>query len=231
MPGPNEPNVRSLTVVESSVRFETNKIRVTLNGTTVTIEYSTLPGNKPALYGNTVWLWAGSVIPFSGPPPDPVDAKPLSLDENVGSISLTGDIVRKEYIAGYSVNGTTAAVCTSATVQPPSFAELLLAPTWVTLSIYSVTTAELVIKYETLRGYKPRTYGNWLGLYKGDTLPWDAGTPYESVAPADDAQAGLARFIKPLDPGFTYTVIYYMADKKKKEANTSAAALLAFDMT
>lgn len=208
--------------------LESNEIRVTLNGTTVTVEYKTIAGNRPALYGNTVWLWPGTIVPFSGPPPDPLDTKPISSNEHDGSVTLQGDIQRKEYTAGYSVDNKVIHVCTSGTVQPPT-KMVMLAPTWITLSIYSITTDKLVIKYETLRGYKPKAYGNWLGLYKGDTLPWDADPPYRYAVPEDDAQAGIVTFEAPLLSGFTYTVIYYMADVTKQSNNTSAAALLRFD--
>lgn len=228
MPGLNAREDRSLSVVENSSVIESNKIRVTLNGTTVTVEYETIAGNKPELYGNTVWLWPGAVVPFSGPPPAPIDYKPITSNDSHGSISLQGTIQRKDYTAGYSVNDKIIGVCTSGTVAPPT-QKLALAPTWVTMSIYSITTSELLIKYETLRGNKPKTYGNWLGLYKGDALPWDADNPYAFARPEDDAQMGIAKFGAPLSSGFTYTVIYYMADEAKKERNASAAALLRFD--
>ena len=203
---------------------------VEATGQTVTVRYKTLPGNHPHENGNSVWIWEGTVIDWSHP--DKGNNWPVPNDDSVGSFSVPVEHSSKDYIAGYSVTGMVMGICASAIMNPPpeTSLEVLLAPTSVTLDIYSMTTSELVIHYATLRGYQPLRAGNWLGLWRGDVLPWDAPPPMLTALPEDDANDGLATFTltAPLRKGFDYTVIYFMADKDKTTGNTSAAALLRF---
>lgn len=212
-----------LAVVANSLEFDDVTIEVKeWTGETVTVYYQTLPGNRPEEYGNKLWLWEGEVIDWKHPELG-INAE-VSSNDSTGTMTMHVEISRKKYIVGYSVTGGVMGICASALVQA---GQLLLAPTSVTLTIDSLKP--LVIKYATLRGYRPLSAGNWLGLWRGDVLPWDAPIPTEVTQPEDDANEGLATFNTPLRPASTYTVIYFMADKTNQTDNTSASALLRFD--
>jgi hypothetical protein len=226
MRDPDEQGVNWLAVAPDSPVLENVTIQILqATGQTVTVKYKTLPDNHPELNGNKLWLWEGTVIQWAHP-----DLGVNTLvynNDSEGSATMDADLSRKYYTVGYSVTGGVMGICASALVNPPT--ELLLAPTSVTLGIDTLTPGQLVIKYAMLRGYRPLSAGNWLGLWRGDVLPSDAPPPIEVTQPEDDANEGLATFHAALRPRSTYTVIYFMADKEKQTENTSAAALLRFD--
>jgi len=192
---------------------------------TVTVGYKTIPGNHPEENGNTLTLWEGTVIDWKHPELG-TTVKVENNDTN-GSYSISGvDISRKTYIVGYSVTGEVMGICASALVEA---GELMLAPTSVTLEIGSMAPGELAIDYATLRGYKPLSAKNWLGLWPGDINPYDGDPPVETRYPPDDINAGTVTFTSTLRPKFTYTVGYFMADQHISTSYNSVAALLRFD--
>jgi len=208
---------------------ELEKVTVKILGFTgesVTVEYVTIAGNRPRSNGNMLWLWEGTVIDWKHP--DLGKKRSIPSEDSKGSTAMKNvNIGRKEYIVGYSVTGCVAGICGSGLVKPDV---TQLAPESVTIAIDTLTP-ELKVSYATLRGYKPLSAGNWLGLWRGDVLPWDAPPPAEVAHPEDDANEGMVTFHTSLRSKSTYTIIYFMADPSKQTENTSAAALLRFDTT
>ena len=123
-------------------------------------------------------------------------------------------------------------ICASALVKHtvPMEDLLLLAPTSVTLTFRSLDKTTLVLDYATLRGYKPRSAGNWMGLWRGDIDPFDPPSePVVVCLPEDDVNEGRATFQTEFREQSAYTVGYFMADKENQTANKTAAALFRFD--
>lgn len=226
---PKNPSVTNLAVVLDSPVLDNVTVEVKeATGQTVTVGYRTIPGNRPMINGNKLWLWEGTVIGWSHP--EEGISELITSNDTFGSFTMTDvSLSHKEYIVGYSVTGDVMGICASALASPPR--ELLMAPTSVMLEIDSLTPEKLVISYATLRGYRPLSAGNWLGLWRGDVLPWDAPPPTEVTQPEDDVNEGLATFKAVLRARSTYTVIYFMAYKDQPTSNTSAAAMLRFDTT
>jgi hypothetical protein len=220
-----EPGIGSPALAVDNAELENVSIKVLhFTGETVTVGYESIPGNHPEKNGNRLWLWEGTVIDWTHPNLGINEL--VSNNDSKGSFTMTVEIGRKNYIVGYSVTGEVIGICGSAPVKA---GQLLLAPTSVTIGIESIDKETLVIRYATLRGYRPLSSGNWLGLWPGDVLPWDAPTPIEVRPPEGDANEGFATFRGPLRSKWTYTVIYFMANKQQQTQNTSAAALLRFD--
>jgi hypothetical protein len=190
----------------------------------VTVEYKTLPGNHPKSNGNKLWFWEGTVVNWSHPNLGTSELVPS--DDEKGWVAMDVELGRKSYTFGYSVTGDVMGICASAPLNVPA---LMLAPPSVMIEIDTIEPDQLLISYATLRGYRPLSAGNWLGLWRGDVLPWDVQPPTAVALPEDDANEGTATFLAMLRPKSTYTVIYFMADKENQTQNTSAAALLRFD--
>jgi hypothetical protein len=222
----NEPKIEAPAVALAASELEVVTIQILgFTSETVTVKYRTLPGNRPELNGDTLWLWEGTVIDWTHP--DQGVREPVRNNDSQGSSTMTVVAIgRKHYTVGFSVTGGVMGICASGLVNATG---LLLAPTSVTIGIETLKDEKLVIRYATLRGYRPRSGGNWLGLWRGDVLPEEAPPPIEVALPEDDANEGLATFHTKFRPTSTYTVIYFMADGDKQTDNTSAAALLRFD--
>jgi hypothetical protein len=221
---PKAPSATRLSVAPLPVLEIVTIDAIDVQSQLVTVAYQTLPGNHPASYGNMLWFWEGTVIDWSHP--DLGLARPVSSEDAKGWIAMAVELGHKNYTFGYSVTGGVPGICASARVDIQA---LMLAPTSVTIEIDTLEPNQLVIRYATLRGYRPLISGNWLGLWRGDVLPWETDPPVAVALPEDNANEGLATFQATLRSRSTYTVIYFMADKANQTHNTTAAALLRFD--
>jgi len=200
------------------------------NADTVTVKYRTIPFNHPQDNQNKVMIWEGTVIGWKS---TPLAAQLVTNNDENGSYTMENlELKRKEYIVGYSVTGEVMGICASALVNNSVIKEelLILAPTSVTLTFRSLDKAQLILDYATLRGYKPKSAGNWLGLWRGDIDLFDPpGTPAVVCLPEDDVNEGSATFQTQFREHSTYTVGYFMADKENQTANKTAAAMFRFD--
>jgi hypothetical protein len=225
--GPEAPGVTPHLVVPDPVVLEIVTIKIIeFKSQIVTVEYKTLSGNHPKSNGNKLWLWGGTVVDWSHP--NLGTKKLIPSNDEMGWVTMDVELGHKSYTFGYSVTGEVLGICAS-TLLEIARPKLMLAPTSVTLEIDTLDPDRLVIRYATLRGYRPQSAGNWLGLWKGDILPWDVQPPTAVAFPEDDANEGVATFLATLRPRSTYTVVYFMADKENQTQNTSAAAILRFD--
>jgi hypothetical protein len=196
---------------------------------TVTVKYNTIPGNHPQVNNNKVILWEGTVINWKSPP---LDVQLVKNNDTNGVYTMEDlELSSKEYIVGYSVTGEVMGICSSALVKGSvSKDALALAPESVTLTFRSLDKGKLILDYATLRGYKPKSAGNWMGLWRGDIDPFDPpGAPAVFCLPEDDVNEGRATFQTEFREHSTYTVGYFMGDKENQTSNKTAAALFRFD--
>jgi len=190
------------------------------SGTTVSTAYSGLPGNQPHSYDNVLSLWDGTIIPWNVPP-----TKQLQIAENVetGTEVLDGvRITQSSYTVGYGVGPKVSDICAIATLAAGG---QITPPSAVTIGVGTIGTTSLVVHYQTLAGYLPKTSGNWIGLWTGQVSPYNAPDALATVLIPDDENAGdvgINDIILTIDT--TYTVIYFVGAPL-----TTAAALLQFD--
>ncbi len=198
-----------------------------VTGQTVSVGFKTVPGNHPKDNNNKMTIWQGSEIDWRHP--DLGVTQLVDNNDSEGTYIMDGlELSKKDYIVGYSVTGEVKGICASAIAKGGDM--LLLAPTSITLEIGAMEPGKLEIEYATLRGYKPLTNGNWLGLWRGDIDPFDPpGDPEEWHLPADDVNAGSVIFTTKLREHTTYNVVYFMGDKDNQKSNTTLAAVLRFD--
>ncbi|MGA2650789.1 MAG: hypothetical protein ABSF28_09710 [Terracidiphilus sp.] len=195
---------------------------------TVTVKYDTIVRNHPQDNKNKVMLWVGKEVDWTSTP------ESIQLVENNdanGTFTMENlRLKSKEYTVGYSVTGEVMGICASALVKGTlPIEELLLAPTSVKLTLRSLDKTKLVIDYATLRGYNPKSAGNWMGLWRGDIDPFKTYAPVLVCLPEDDVNEGRATFLTEFREQSTYTVGYFMADKENQTTNKTAAALFRFD--
>jgi hypothetical protein len=218
---------QSLRLAEEPPKLENVTIEVVhATGQTLSVQFTTVPGNHPKENKNTLTLWQGTVIDWKNPGKGITQL--VKNNDSEGTYIMDGlDLSKKDYIVGYSVTGDVPGIGASAIAKPSNI--LMLAPTSVTLEIGTLVSGQLGISYATLRGNKPLTNGNWLGLWRGDIDPFDPGEPQETRLPPDDVNAGSVTFTTELRSRSTYTVGYFMGDKENKTSNTTVAAVLRFD--
>jgi len=191
-----------------------------VDGETVIVGYSGLPGNQPKTYKNFVAIWENSVIPWTAPPLATVLIEQNSPQGTAVFENLT--ITRNAYVVGYAVGPDVTNICCSSLIAAGG---LLAAPTQVSISLNYVGTDMISIYYQTLAGYLPQQYNNWIGLWKGYASPYNASAPQGTVIINSDASDGTVNMNNvQLEANANYTLIYFVG----KEL-TMAAAILNFN--
>lgn len=215
------PAEQRLTVEMDTTDLDLCSVAVTyVDGENVTIAYSGLPGNQPATYQNFIAIWESSVIPWTVPPLVQV---PITTNAEQGSVSINGlTITRNAYTVGYAVGPDIGNICCSALIAAGG---RLSAPTQVSISLNYVGTDMLSIYYQTLAGYLPQQYNNWVGLWKGYASPYNADTPLSTATINSNSSEGTVTMVNvPLQANTNYTLIYFVGQER-----TMAAAILNFN--
>jgi hypothetical protein len=190
-----------------------------IGGTSVMALYRGLPGNQPQLYGNSVAIWEGTVVPFTIPP---IERLPIEVGASEGSVALGGtEITRDAYTVAYAVGPAPSDIAVASTFGAQG---QTLGTRRVDLSIRAAGPTSLVVRYSTLPGYRPMKAGNWLGLWRGEVSPYDAPDPVARVdVGADVNEDDLSLNGIVLADGFLYTLAYHLG-----AAPTTAAVLVTF---
>lgn len=189
------------------------------NSEGVIVKYWSLPANQPASYGNSVALWNSTIPNLQSSPLNCVD---ILDNSEVGSVFIPYGFQQTNYSVTYETSGYTTVCALAQIVLVPADVPI---PTYVSLTIYSLNSAGVQVIYNTLPGYTPASYRNWVGLWQGYESPYSTGTALNTVPIPTDASQGLVTI--PFSPGpFTYTLIYFLGENR-----ITAGALLYFQVT
>lgn len=191
------------------------------NGNTVTLLYQTLPANQAGLNKNSLWLWRSSEVPWNYPP-EKMQILPADATES-GSYVFDDVLIAEgvEYIACYAVDSTVKRICACAVIGKNSDASN---DSSVSMTLLKVRKNSLSLSYNTLAGYLPKTYQNWVGLWKGEASPYNAPKPMATGKPLDNSNSGTITLNDlTLQAGQTYTLIYFLGKNK-----TDAAVIITF---
>ncbi|MCW3464862.1 hypothetical protein [Chitinophaga nivalis] len=186
---------------------------------TVTVKYSGLPANQPATYENYIAIWEASMIPWNVPPITFVD---IGINAQTGSVVLQGLVItRSSYIVGYSVGPDVTNIACSNTI---SLGGMIVTPQHISISIQNIGTTSITIHYQTLAGYLPNQYNNWIGIWKGLVSPYNAPDPigYTPIY-TNNTEGSVGINNIQLGINSNYTLIYFTG-----AAYSSAAAILNF---
>lgn len=219
--GPQEMQDSQLGIALGSIEESTCSIKIEdYSGDSVSVSYSGLPGNHPKDNKNFVAIWQASIIPWQNP-----DFNPVFIENNneQGSLVLDGlTITKNSYIVGLSVGPKLTDICTSTILRAGG---LVTAPTTVLIGLDHIGANSLTIHYETLAGYHPKTYNNWIGLWKGYASPYN---PHDLVGTVnikeDSNQGSIGMNNLQLGINTEYTLVYFMGKE-----NTTAACILNFN--
>jgi hypothetical protein len=216
-----EKNAALLAVSLGTPQLQTCSVEINdFTAETVTVTYNGLPGNQPAIYKNYVAIWEATVVPWGVLP---IQKTNITQNLQSGTITLTGlTITKNSYIVGYSVGSSDTDICASAVLHAGG---LRAAPMNVQMGIAYVGTNSVSVNYQTLAGYLPMKYKNWIGLWKGYAYPYNASEPLGKIAITSDSSEGTTA-INNVSMGIdsTYTLIYFVG-----ENTDEAAAILTFN--
>jgi hypothetical protein len=145
----------------------------------------TLTGNQPQLFGNVVSVWSGTGIGWDNKPA-PILTVPVEGETPDGDMIIDlGDrhAGAPPYMVAYGTSDSNTAYCTAqvAGSSPPQ------APITTQFSRVQVRSDSLLAYFTTLPRNAPRTYGNWIGLWKGGSLTYDGTNRIAKVDINSDA--------------------------------------------
>jgi hypothetical protein len=188
---------------------------------TVTVRYDSLPANRPLNNENFVAIWKSSVIPWQA---EPLARITIPQNSESGTVVLSGfSVGRLSYVLGYGTGPNTSNIAASATI---SASGANLAPHYIQIAVSNLTTNTLSVNYQTLNGYLPHTYGNWMGLWRGYMSPYNATPPLAKLdIPTDSTEGTVAFNGLDLAVDATYTLAYFTGQPDRPDPHTAAAML------
>lgn len=141
-------------------------------------------------------------------------AMELSEDHNM----VEGEVLTADNILEFLGDSDTLAAGASEVVA-------LGLPTFVDLQILELTTSSVKVFYSTLPGYTPAKYKNWIGVWQGYAVPYEAPAPMRSVHIIQNSTQGTVLLDNiSFSQYFTYTLLYFTGPER-----TNAASLIYFD--
>jgi hypothetical protein len=172
----------------------------------IILYYNGLPGNQPANYGNTAYLWQSERIPYNIPP---LQQQAILTDTQSGSVGIGNlQLQRVPYIIGYAVGPETANICSWVSIA----ADRTSSTFETSLEVIDVTSQLVAVRYATPDGNQPALSGQsislWMGPYASYTQP-----PRASVQVANNPAKGTLVLQAMIMVGTTYTVGYLMGQK------------------
>ncbi len=193
---------------------------VSVTGDTVALKYDGIAGNAPEIYNNFVALWQGPIVNLNIPP-----LRRQNILGNVQPGSFVMDqlsIGLSSYTVAYGVGKELTTICATQMINAggsPGHCEN------VSIGLDFVGANCISVSYKVLAGYLPCTYGNWIGLWEGNALPYSSGDPIAKVAISDNGTQGCVGINNvTLKIKTEYTLVYFTGNEM-----TEAAALLNFN--
>lgn len=186
----------------------------------VIAKYQSLSGNLPNTYGNAVALW-NSLLPNLST--SPLKTALVTTDDQIGEVFIDYGLSLTNYSVTYQLGSSTHTICAMAQIRQGSAAASL--PMFVSIQIQSITTSTVSVLYSTLPGYQPSKYGNWIGMWPGFALPYDAPPPWKQAkVDSPYSQGRVTLDFENVTPD--YTLVYFTGPEL-----THAAALLYFTVS
>jgi hypothetical protein len=175
----------------------------------ILLKFAGMPGNQPASYSNTVFLWQEpQIIPYAMPP---LASQVIPTNNENGEVVLANlQLQMQPYTVGYAVGPEVTNVCSWVSIAPDGATTTFQT----SLQVVAVSLQMVVVQYETPAGCQPGVYGHWIGLWQGPsashTIP-----PIASVQiGANNSQGNIALEVPNVLPGKTYSVGYFMGQKQ-----------------
>jgi len=215
-----------------------NQTVITLDGsptgTTIPVAYDTMPGNQPAEFGNTLFLWqAGNDIPWEQ---EPLKAQSVSSNTQDGSdVFFDLQVTTRSYIVGYAVGPEKTQVCASVFIPAVGEGDHKLLRSRIEAAVAAgnqnsvivaahAGTSSVQVQYTTLSGYAPADNKNWVGIWERGTVPLIGASPLATTNITSNSPTGSVGINNiPLLRGHTYSVGYFMG-----QAQTMLAASYTF---
>lgn len=143
-----------------------------LDATHIRVKYETLMGNQPENFGNVISVWSGGRIGW-GNNPQPLVSVPVRGNtphgDRVITLPRTSTSGGPPYVVAYGTSNSGTAYCAGQVAGPGS-----QPPFTTQLGLLSVDNDSLLASFATPQGNLPKSYGNWMGLWRGQAIRYDS---------------------------------------------------------
>jgi hypothetical protein len=179
-----------------------------VSGNQIGYMYNTMPGNQPSTYGNTVFIWQTPSEQI--PPSKPLKKSAVAGDTPDGSDVFEGlEVTNNSYLLAYAT-GPELKNAVALVFVPSIESKGPITEFQPSLSVRPGTTS-VTFQYAMPGGTRPKTDGDWAGLWEGQPESALYGTkPTWFVPITEDApvSGGAFRGVS-LRRGYQYTVGYF----------------------
>jgi len=207
----------------------------------VIVTYRGIAGNQPGTYKNNLALWNGSLPNMTV---HPLRIIAIESDNQPNSVPFKFAFEPTDYCLTYQVGEDISTMCAMTSFSFFVMARILRAmafwrctnvpvtpPAAVSIKILKITTDSVQIIYNTLPGYQPQRYGNWIGIWPGWAIPYGSPEPLGQAKINSDFSQGIVNIDHiSLYSGLSYTLTYFMQGPETDERRFSAASLLYFSV-
>ncbi|HEX6370286.1 MAG TPA: hypothetical protein VF006_15305 [Longimicrobium sp.] len=174
---------------------------------TVGYDYTTVPGNQPASYGDTVFLWQtpGPMVPG---PMVPLATQKVAGNTSSGSGTFTNVNVSSTlpYLVAYAVGPEVSNIAATVFI-PAGGTGVPFAPA---LSVTTVRPDGVGYQYAVAVGMQPQQDGDWVGIWQGAGTPsLFAVPPLAWAAASTNMSSGSGWLAARTIVGGTYTLGYF----------------------
>jgi hypothetical protein len=177
-----------LDAIRAAAQSSTTQLQVPEGGITPTqivFQYATPPGNQPATYGNTVFLWqtSGAVVPIGV---TPLASARIAGNQPNGSGVVNARLMALPYLLAYATGPRVENVC-AVVLIPVSGPTQGQAPA-ITVEAFGATW--LTYGYSLPAGTQPASDGHWVGIWRGQASGLYSVPPLAFVPVAQDMSTG-----------------------------------------
>jgi hypothetical protein len=200
-----------------------------LQPTSTNISFITINGNHPKSNANNLYVWEtnSNSVPWGD---DVKGTTAINTDRSVSTQPL-GFIFRlgPDFIVGYSTAADPNATCATIYIPSGAFRDpSLIQLANLTISVETVASDFVQIRYKGLPRYRPNANKNWVGIWEGDAVPYDKSPPLKAADISGPESSGLVSILgMDIQLGSTYTVGYFM--QALTSGRASLAAVSTFD--
>ncbi|HEV7878565.1 hypothetical protein [Bradyrhizobium sp.] len=196
--------------VDQTTTAGTSVTAVAVTANNLLLEFVGMPGNQPASYDNTVFLWQEpQIIPYAMPP---LASQAIPINAESGTVDIGNlELVMQPYTAGYAVGPEVTNVCSWVSIAPDGTVTTTFQTS---LQLFSLSAQMVSVQYETPAGCQPRAYGHWIGFWEGPSASHII-PPIASVQiAANNSRGNITLEVPNLLSGKACSVGYFMGQKQ-----------------
>ncbi|MET3132786.1 hypothetical protein AAKU55_003066 [Oxalobacteraceae bacterium GrIS 1.11] len=182
-----------------------------VSATDILLTYTTLPGNQPSSYSNTVFIWQNpDGIPYNQ---TPQASQAVPTNTQNGSMDFDDlQVQNKAYTIGYATGPNVSNICSWVSI-PAGMGPNTTFQTSLSVPPNGIQPDVVLVAYDTPVGNQPQTAGQWIGIWQGSAPSYTVAPLAQVTVSNNNATSQIALEVTLLR-GTSYCLGYFMGAKQ-----------------